>query len=86
MQQDGSSLEQIDNTSQILVLKKKFFVSEGSIDRDDPVQLHLVYSQAKDDLVNGRYPVARDEAVQLAALQCQVENGNFTPQLFNNIK
>jgi talin len=42
---DVSLLEQVDSVNDILYLRKKYFVSDANVDKDDPVQLHLVYSQ-----------------------------------------
>ena len=63
----------------ILLLKKKFFFSDQNIDRNDPVQLNLVYVQSRDAIVSGHHPSTSDEAVQLAALQVQVQHGNHEP-------
>lgn len=58
-------------------MKKKYFVTDATIDKDDPVQLHLVYIQSRDDVLTGKHPTTKDEAVQLAALQCQIDGGNI---------
>eukprot|EP01133_Synstelium_polycarpum_P001416 gene1416-1640_t len=63
----------------ILVFKKKFFFNDANIDRNDPVQLHLLYVQCRDSIIEGMYPTQREESVQLAALQCQVAMGDFNP-------
>ena len=92
--------------NELVVLKKKFFVSDTEIDRNDPVQVNLLYhqvharpsspidcattvadnkhimygawvlQQAQQAIVRGTHPCQRDEAAQLAALQCQVTLGN----------
>lgn len=62
-----------------LVLGKRFFVFDANIDRSDPVQLHLFYSQARDAVVGGKYPVSREEAISLAAFQLQVAEGDHQP-------
>lgn len=77
---DLSLLEQVDKISETFLLKKKFFVSDANVDKDDPVQLHLVYSQSKTDIIAGKQPTGKEEAIQLAALQCQIDNGNLNPQ------
>lgn len=41
---------------EVVVFKKKFFVDDGNISRDDPVQLHLVYVQSRDAIVSGAHP------------------------------
>jgi talin len=63
----------------MLILKKKFFFSDQNIDRNDPVQLNLLYVQSRDAIVSGKHPCSSDEAFQLAALQCQIQYGNHEP-------
>lgn len=65
----------------MLVLKKKFFVDDANVGRDDPVQLHLVYVQCRDAIVDGDHPVSDKEAVEFCALQCQIDFGNHNPAL-----
>lgn len=60
----------------VVTLRKKFFLSDKSIDQDDPVQLNLIYVQLRDAIINGTLPCTRDESVKLAALQCQILHGN----------
>jgi talin len=53
---DGSSwlhpnqplVEQGIEEKDTLLLKKKFFVTDQSVDRGDPIQLHLVFIQCRD--------------------------------------
>jgi talin len=61
------------------LLKKKFFFSDQNIDRNDPIQLNLLYVQARDAIVSGKHPCTEQEASQLAALQCQIQFGNHEP-------
>lgn len=63
----------------ILVLKKKFFFHDANIDRNDPVQLHLLYIQCRDSVVESKYPTTKDEARDLSAIQAQVTFGDHTP-------
>lgn len=62
-----------------LVLGKRFFVFDANIDRSDPVQLHLFYSQARDAVLTGKYPLSREEAISLAAFQLQISDGDHQP-------
>jgi talin len=48
--------EQGVTEDQLVVLKKKFFVEDANISRDDPVQLHLVYVQSRDAITSGAHP------------------------------
>ena len=63
----------------MVLLKKKFFFSDQNVDRNDPVQLGLLYNQAQEMIVSGKHPCPYDEACQFAALQMQVIFGNHEP-------
>lgn len=39
--------EQGVNAKQMLLFKKKYFVTDGTVDRDDPFNLHLIYVQVR---------------------------------------
>ena len=60
----------------VLTLRKKFFVSDQNVHCNDPVHLNLLYIQLRDAIINGSLPCTRDESVHLAALQCQIVYGN----------
>jgi talin len=62
--------------TEALLLKKKFFFSDQNIDRNDPIQLNLLYVQSRDAIVSGQHPCTPEEAAQLAAMQCQVQYGS----------
>jgi len=76
--------EQGISENDILLLKKKFFFSDQNIDRTDPIQLNLLYVQARDSVVSGKYPCREDEAIQFAAIQCQIQFGNHEPDKHNS--
>lgn len=57
-------------------LRRKFFFSDGNIDSHDPVQLNLLYVQARDAILNGTHPVTEELACQLAGIQVHVQFGN----------
>eukprot|EP01104_Vermistella_antarctica_P018056 TRINITY_DN6574_c0_g1_i1.p1 TRINITY_DN6574_c0_g1~~TRINITY_DN6574_c0_g1_i1.p1 ORF type:complete len:2432 (+),score=758.04 TRINITY_DN6574_c0_g1_i1:122-7417(+) len=63
----------------LVLLKKKFFFNDANVDRSDPVELHLLYVQCKDQIMEGVHPTQRTEAIDLSAMQCQVEYNNFQP-------
>ncbi|KAL7064228.1 hypothetical protein AAHC03_04719 [Spirometra sp. Aus1] len=69
---------------EILLLRRRYFFSDMNVDARDPVQLNLLYVQLKDAILNGTHPVTLDEAVYLAAIQCQVELGNYNPEKFRS--
>ena len=48
----------------------------GAQSEFDPYQLNGGLIAA----VAGKHPTAKDEAIQLAALQCQIDSGNLNPQ------
>lgn len=62
--------------SDVLLLKRKYFYSDANIDSRDPIQLNLLYQQAKEAILNGTHPVNLENAVNFAALQCQVQFGD----------
>lgn len=59
-----------------LVFRRKFFYSDQNIDSRDPMQLHLLYVQTRDAIINGTHPVTLDQACKFAGIQCQVEYGD----------
>ena len=73
---EKSLREQGIDETQVLVLRKKFFFTDQNVDRNDPIQLHLLYVQSRDAIIEGVHPVNKEEATQFAALQCQIQYGN----------
>ncbi|KJE89680.1 hypothetical protein CAOG_009384 [Capsaspora owczarzaki ATCC 30864] len=76
---DRSLREQGIDETQVLLLRKKFFFSDQNVDRNDPVQLNLLYVQSRDAILNGTHPCTEEEACQFAAMQCQVQFGDHQP-------
>jgi hypothetical protein len=72
-------LEQFTD-NQVLCLRKKFFLDDKNIDKDDPIKLHLVYTECKTGILSGTLPCTLDEAVDLGALQLQIEKGDNNPE------
>ena len=62
------------------MLKKKFFFTDQNIDRNDPIQLNLLYEQSKKAILSGQHFCNIEDACMLAALQCQAQFGNNDPQ------
>ena len=60
----------------VLLLKRKYFYSDANIDSRDPVQLNLLYEQAREAILDGTHPVRMDDANQFAALQVQIQFGD----------
>jgi len=65
----------IDET-EILLLRRKYFYSDANVDARDPVQLNLLYEQAKEAILDGTHPVPLETAVQFAAIQVQIQFGD----------
>ncbi|XP_077954054.1 talin-2-like isoform X2 [Gasterosteus aculeatus] len=61
--------------SETLLLRRKFFYSDQNVDSRDPVQLNLLYVQARDDILNGSHPVSFDKACEFAGIQAQIQFG-----------
>jgi hypothetical protein len=60
----------------VLLLKRKYFYSDANIDSRDPVQLNLLYEQARCAILDGTHPVRMDDATQFAALEVQIKYGD----------
>ncbi|XP_013858220.1 talin-1 isoform X2 [Austrofundulus limnaeus] len=68
--------EQGVEETEMLLLRRKFFYSDQNVDSRDPVQLNLLYVQARDDILNGSHPVSFDKACEFAGYQCQIQFGD----------
>ncbi|XP_065123839.1 talin-2a isoform X2 [Paramisgurnus dabryanus] len=67
--------EQGVEESETLLLRRKFFYSDQNVDSRDPVQLNLLYVQARDDILNGSHPVSFDKACEFGGIQTQIQFG-----------
>nr|XP_015193068.1 PREDICTED: talin-1 isoform X1 [Lepisosteus oculatus]XP_015193073.1 PREDICTED: talin-1 isoform X1 [Lepisosteus oculatus] len=72
--------EQGVEETEMLLLRRKFFYSDQNVDSRDPVQLNLLYVQARDDILNGSHPVSFDKACEFAGYQCQIQFGDHNEQ------
>ena len=68
--------EQGIDEDETLLLRRKFFFSDQNIDSRDPVQLNLLYVQARDAIIAGTHPVTEFEACQFGGIQCQIQFGD----------
>ncbi|TGZ49172.1 hypothetical protein CRM22_010927, partial [Opisthorchis felineus] len=68
--------------NEVLLLKRRYFFSDMNVDARDPIQLNLLYLQLKDAILKGTHPVSQEEAIYLAALQCQIQLGDCNPEKF----
>lgn len=55
--------EQGIDESETVLLKRKFFFSDQNIDSRDPVQLNLLYVQARDAILDGTHPVTQEKGI-----------------------
>ncbi|XP_073240951.1 talin-like [Porites lutea] len=60
-----------------VLLRRKYFYSDQNVDIKDPVQLGLLFVQCRDGILDGTHPCTQEEAIQLAAIQIQVQFGDF---------
>uniref|UniRef100_A0A8C6YJB4 Talin 2 n=1 Tax=Naja naja TaxID=35670 RepID=A0A8C6YJB4_NAJNA len=67
--------EQGVDENETLLLRRKFFYSDQNVDSRDPVQLNLLYVQARDDILNGSHPVSFEKACEFGAFQAQIQFG-----------
>ncbi|GBP64325.1 Talin-2 [Eumeta japonica] len=68
--------EQGIDVAETLLLRRKFFFSDRNVDSRDPVQLNLLYVQARDAILDGTHPVTQDKACEFAGIQCQIQFGD----------
>eukprot|EP01129_Flabellula_baltica_P013584 TRINITY_DN6336_c0_g1_i1.p1 TRINITY_DN6336_c0_g1~~TRINITY_DN6336_c0_g1_i1.p1 ORF type:complete len:2441 (-),score=740.57 TRINITY_DN6336_c0_g1_i1:26-7348(-) len=71
--------EQDVTIDDIIIFGKKLYFSDEQIDQTDPVQVNFIYVQSNEDILTSKYPTTKEEAVQLAALQVQIQHGNHNP-------
>lgn len=60
----------------VLILKKKLFYTDERLNRNDSVQINLIYNQIKETIITGTNPCTLEEAILLAAIQCQIQYGD----------
>lgn len=60
--------EQGIDESETVLLRRRFFFSDQNIDSRDPVQLNLLYVQARDAILDGTHPVTQDKGEYLIKL------------------
>jgi len=77
------SLQEQLGEDEKLIFKKKFFVSDANIDKSNEMQLHLIYTQAKQSILSGEYPCEKHQATEFAAVQLQAEVGNCDKKKHN---
>ncbi|XP_037955861.1 talin-1 isoform X2 [Teleopsis dalmanni] len=67
--------EQGIDESEPVLLRRRFFFSDQNIDSRDPVQLNLLYVQARDAILDGTHPVTQDKACEFAGIQVHIQFG-----------
>lgn len=70
--------EQGIDESETVLLKRKFFFSDQNIDSRDPVQLNLLYVQARDAILDGTHPVTQEKACEFAGIQVHIQFGDYS--------
>ncbi|XP_055913869.1 talin-2 [Eupeodes corollae] len=68
--------EQGIDESETVLLRRKFFFSDQNIDSRDPVQLNLLYVQARDAILDGTHPVTEKKACEFAGIQVHIQFGD----------
>ncbi len=69
--------EQGIDESETVLLRRKYFFSDRNIDSTDPVQLNLLYVQARDAILNGTHPITQEKACEFAGIQAQIQFGDY---------
>jgi talin len=69
--------EQGIDESETVLLRRKYFYSDQNIDSTDPVQLNLLYVQARDAILDGTHPVTENKACEFAGIQSHIQFGDF---------
>ncbi|CAH2222289.1 jg8326 [Pararge aegeria aegeria] len=73
----GATLrEQGVEAAETLLLRRRLFFSDRNVDSRDPVQLTLLYVQARDAILAGTHPITQDKACEFAGIQCQIQFGD----------
>jgi myosin heavy subunit len=67
-------------SSHKLVFRKRLYLSEPAEKITCPVDLHLLFSQARQDVAFGRFAITEVEALLLASLTLQIEYGDYDPK------
>ncbi|XP_059217650.1 talin-1 isoform X2 [Stomoxys calcitrans] len=67
--------EQGIDESETVLLRRRFFFSDQNIDSRDPVQLNLLYVQARDTILDGTHPVTQEKACEFAGIQVHIQFG-----------
>lgn len=60
-------------------MKKKHFWTDDKIDKSNPMNLQLMYFQAKFGITHGEHFVTEEEAATFAAVSLQQQYGRFDP-------
>eukprot|EP00029_Vermamoeba_vermiformis_P006337 TRINITY_DN2454_c0_g1_i1.p1 TRINITY_DN2454_c0_g1~~TRINITY_DN2454_c0_g1_i1.p1 ORF type:complete len:2441 (+),score=869.37 TRINITY_DN2454_c0_g1_i1:57-7379(+) len=69
--------EQDVTDTERLIFEKKLFDAGDASEMDDPAALHMTFIQAKNNILSGRYPCQRNEAISCAAMLCQINYGDY---------
>ena len=70
-----ATLYEVATPADVITLKKRHFIQEGELNRDDPMLLHLSYIQAHDNIVKGLYPCNKDEIIRFGQYNAMIDMG-----------
>eukprot|EP00795_Rhopilema_esculentum_P003811 gene3811-15099_t len=73
---DRTLREQGVDDSQMVVLRRKYMY-EPNVNIKNPVEINLLYVQARDGILDGTHPCTMEEACKFAGLQLQIQYGDF---------
>ncbi|GBP04698.1 Talin-2 [Eumeta japonica] len=59
-----------------VLLKRRLFYSDRNVDSRDPVQLNLLYVEARDAILSGKHPITESMACRFAGIQCHIQLGD----------
>ena len=65
----------------MVVLRRKYMY-EQSVNIKNPVEINLLYVQSKDGILDGSLPVSSDQAAKFAAYQVQIDRGDFNESYY----
>lgn len=66
-----------DEQQKRIAMKKRYFLDDANISKDDPFKLHYVYTECKNAVINGEMPCSLEEAIELVSMQMQIEQGDI---------
>ncbi|KAL7715485.1 Talin [Entamoeba marina] len=72
-----ASLYEVMDPDDVVTIKKRHYIQEGELNKEDPMLLHLSYIQAHDSVANGHYPCTKDEIIRFGSLNAMIDIGKW---------